>query len=131
MKTILTAGTFDILHASHIQLLERAKSLGDRLIVMCSTDDFNTKKHKEALQPYAERKLILEALRCVDKVVPEASWEDKAKYIKAFNVSTFVMGDDWLGKFDALKDAFPELEIFYFPRGKISSTHLRDKIKNL
>ena len=124
-KIVLVAGTFDILHESHINMLRNARNLGDRLIVMLSTDDFNATKGKKAYQEYDTRKYILEALRYVDLVVPEQSWDDKALYIDMFDVDIFAMGDDWRGEFDFLKEEFPSLKIMYFPRGKTSSSKIK------
>ena len=104
MKKIITYGTFDLLHYGHINLLQRAKSFGDYLIVGLSTDDFNAQKNKKCYFPYEKRKKMLEALRCVDLVIPEENWEQKQSDIKEFKVDTFVMGSDWTGKFDYLRD---------------------------
>lgn len=128
-KTVLVAGTFDILHESHINLLRNAQNLGDRLIVMLSTDEFNwIEKQKKSYQDYDTRKYILEAIRYVDLVVPEQSWQDKSLYIDMFNVDILAMGDDWKGKFDFLKEEFPTLKIMYFPRGKTSSSKIKAEI---
>ncbi|WP_259761465.1 glycerol-3-phosphate cytidylyltransferase [Lactococcus lactis] len=128
----MVAGTFDILHESHINLLKNARNLGDRLIVMLSTDEFNwSEKQKVSYQEYDTRKYILEAIRYVDLVVPEQSWEDKALYIDMFDVDVFAMGDDWRGKFDVLKEQFPNLKIMYFPRGKTSSSKIKEDLWKL
>jgi len=122
-KTILTAGTFDLLHKGHINILKKSRMLGDRLIVMLSTEDFNKKKGKKSLMSYKDRKQILESLVYVNKVVPETSWEDKAYYIEKFNVNTFTIGSDWEGHFDYLP-----CEVVIFPRTEgVSSTKLRGK----
>lgn len=130
-KRVLVAGTFDILHESHVDLLRNAKNLGDKLIVMLSTDEFNAEKEKKAYQEYATRKYILESIRYVDLVIPEQTWEDKSLYIDMFDVDIFAMGDDWKGKFDFLKDEFPNLNIMYFPRGKTSSTSIKKDLGKL
>jgi len=128
-KIVLVAGTFDILHESHINMLKNAKNLGDRLIVMVSTDEFNSnEKGKKAYQSYDTRKYVLEAIRHVDLVVPEQTWEDKELYIDMFDIDIFAMGDDWRGKFDALKEQFPDLKIMYFPRGKTSSSQIKKEL---
>ena len=127
-KIVLVAGTFDILHESHINMLRNARNLGDRLVVMLSTDEFNETKGKRAYQEYDTRKYVLEALRYVDLVVPEQSWDDKALYIDMFDVDIFAMGDDWRGKFDFLKEDFPNLKIMYFPRGKTSSSKIKEAL---
>src|SRR5690606_24320090 len=112
-RTVITYGTFDVVHIGHINLLRRARELGDRLVVGLSTDEFNSKKHKSALLNYANRKAVLEAIRYVDLVIPEASWEQKIEDVKTHGVAVFVMGDDWTGKFDFLRDA---CEVVYLPR---------------
>ena len=124
MKKVITYGTFDLLHYGHINLLKRARELGDYLIVGLSTDEFNTLKHKDAYHNYENRKLILESLRFVDKVIPENSWEQKKEDILKYDVDIFVMGDDWKGRFDFLKEY---CEVIYLPRTTDIST---TKIKN-
>jgi glycerol-3-phosphate cytidylyltransferase len=127
MRTVITYGTFDLLHYGHIRLLNRAKSLGDYLIVGLSTDEFNALKNKKSYIPYEERKALLESLKCVDLVIPEASWEQKIPDVKKYNVSTFTIGDDWAGKFDFLKEF---CEVIYLPRTSgISSTKIKSVLK--
>ena len=104
MKKVITYGTFDLLHAGHIHLLRRAKALGDYLLVVLSTDEFNAQKHKQAYHSYEDRKLILEAIKYVDEVIPELTWEQKIKDVVDNQIDVFVMGNDWEGKFDFLKD---------------------------
>lgn len=105
MKKVITYGTFDLLHYGHINLLQRAKALGDYLIVALSTDEFNSvEKQKITYFSFEERKRLLEAVRYVDLVIPERNWEQKVCDVKEFKVDTFVMGDDWQGKFDFLKE---------------------------
>lgn len=94
MKKVITYGTFDLLHYGHIQLLKRAKALGDYLIVALSTDEFNELKSKKCYFPYEKRKLLLEAIRYVDLVIPETSWEQKRSDMHEYHVNTFVMGND-------------------------------------
>ena len=126
MKKVITYGTFDLLHYGHINLLKRAKSLGDYLIVGLSTDDFNnTEKNKESYFDFENRKLLLDAVRYVDLVVPEENWKQKISDIQKYNIDVFVIGDDWKGKFDYLKDF--GVEVVYLPRTKEIST---SKIKN-
>jgi len=122
-KTVLTYGTFDLLHYGHLEILRRASLLGDKLIVGVSTDKFNEVKGKTCILPYQKRKELLESLDYVDKVIPENSWDQKVTDIQDNNIDMFVMGDDWEGKFDELK-VF--CEVIYFARTKgISSTKLR------
>lgn len=124
MKKIITYGTFDLLHYGHINLLKRAKELGDYLVVGLSTDEFNEqKKNKKTYFSYEERKKLLEAVRYVDLVIPEENWEQKREDIKEFKIDTFVIGDDWKGKFDDLKDL---CEVVYLPRTpEISTTKIK------
>ena len=124
MKRIITYGTFDLLHYGHINLLRRAKALGDYLIVGLSTDDFNRKlKSKENYFDYKTRELMLDAIRYVDLVIPEETWEQKPDDIKLYKVDAFVMGDDWQGRFDYLKEF---CEVVYLPKTpEISSTSIR------
>lgn len=128
MKKIITYGTFDLLHYGHVNLLERAKSLGDYLIVVLSTDEFNLKeKNKICYFSYEERKRLLESIRYVDLVIPEICWEQKISDIKDLRVDTFVMGDDWNGKFDYLEEY---CEVVYLPRTpEISTTQIKNDIK--
>lgn len=124
MKTVITYGTFDLFHIGHLKLLERSKALGDKLIVAISTDEFNELKGKKTIIPFEHRKEIVRSLKCVDDVIPEISWEQKIPDIKKYRINTFVMGDDWLGKFDFLKD---HCNVVYLNRTKdISSSYLKD-----
>ena len=123
MRKVITYGTFDLLHYGHINLLRHAKELGDYLIVALSTDEFNRGKGKECYFSYEERKMLVESIRYVDLVIPETCWEQKIDDVKEFKVDTFVMGDDWKGKFDFLKDY---CEVVYLPRTpEISSTKIK------
>lgn len=127
MRKVITYGTFDILHIGHINLLKRAKELGDYLIVAVSTDEFNLKKGKYSFFNFADRKKILESLKFVDEVIPEISWDQKIKDVLKYNVDVFTIGDDWLGKFDFLKEY---CEVIYLKRTKgISSSELKPKLK--
>lgn len=105
MKKVITYGSFDLLHYGHINLLRRAKALGDYLIVALSTDEFNLKeKNKKSYFNYEQRKMLLEAIKYVDLVIPEKSWNQKVSDIKEYKIDTFVIGNDWEGKFDFLKE---------------------------
>ena len=128
MKKVITYGTFDLLHYGHINLLQRAKALGDYLIVALSTDEFNEQsKGKVTYFSYEERKRLLEAIRYVDLVIPEENWEQKISDVKEFKVDTFVMGNDWEGKFDFLKDY---CEVVYLKRTpEISTTKIKSDLK--
>lgn len=129
MKRVITYGTYDLLHYGHINLLERAKALGDYLVVVISTDEFNwNQKQKKCYFTYEERKRMVEALRCVDLVIPETCWEQKVTDVEKYDIDIFVMGDDWEGKFDFLKD---QCEVVYLPRTpEISTTQIKQDIKN-
>ena len=122
-KTVLTYGTFDLLHYGHLEILRRASLLGDKLIVGISTDKFNELKGKTCVLPYKKRKELLDSLDYVDKVIPEDNWDQKVSDIKDNNVDIFVMGNDWEGKFDELNEF---CKVLYFPRTKgISTTKLK------
>ena len=125
MKRVITYGTFDLLHYGHINLLKRAKDLGDYLIVALSTDEFNLQKDKISYFDYQQRKILLESIRYVDLVIPEISWEQKREDVKKYYADIFVIGDDWEGKFDFLKDE--GVEVVYLPRTEeISTTQIKE-----
>lgn len=127
MKRVITYGTFDVLHYGHINLLRRAKALGDYLIVALSSDEFNNIKHKKSYYTYEQRKSILEACRYVDLVIPEFNWDQKITDVQKYEIDIFVMGDDWKGKFDFLKDY---CEVIYLPRTPdVSSTKTKTFLK--
>ena len=128
MKRVITYGTFDLLRYGHINLLRRARELGDYLVVALSTDEFNwNQKQKKCYFPYEERKRMLEAIRYVDLVIPEESWEQKTTDVDKYQIDVFVMGDDWAGKFDFLK---PQCEVVYLPRTpEISTTKIKRDLK--
>lgn len=128
-KRVITYGTFDLLHYGHINLLKRAKDLGDYLIVALSTDEFNSKmKNKFCYFSYEQRKTLLQAIRYVDLVIPEETWEQKKTDVNEFKVDVFVIGDDWTGRFDFLKEQ--GVEVVYLPRTpEISTTQIKMNIK--
>ena len=129
MKRVITYGTFDLLHYGHINLLRRAKELGDYLIVALSTDEFNReKKQKECYFTYEQRKKLLEAIRYVDLVIPEENWDQKKTDVHLYHIDTFVIGDDWKGKFDFLKDE--GCEVVYLSRTpEISTTKIKTDLQ--
>lgn len=129
MKRVITYGTFDLLHYGHINLLQRARALGDYLVVVLSSDEFNWReKQKKCFFSYEERKKLLEAVRYVDLVIPEENWEQKITDVQEYHIDTFVMGDDWKGKFDFLKDY---CDVVYLPRTpEISTTQIKQELKN-
>lgn len=127
MRRVITYGTFDLLHTGHINILRRAKELGDFLVVAISTDKFNAQKGKKAYYTFEQRKMILEAIRYVDLVIPEDDWDQKADDIKDYNIDIFVMGDDWEGEFDFLK---AHCDVVYLPRTKgISTTSIKKDLE--
>lgn len=128
MKKVITYGTYDLLHYGHINLLRRARELGDYLIVALSTDEFNwNEKRKKCYFTYAQRKQMLEAIRYVDEVIPEENWEQKNTDVVKHGCDVFVIGDDWKGKFDFLKD---KCEVVYLPRTpEISTTQIKASLK--
>ena len=126
MKKVITYGTYDLLHVGHIHLLRRARELGDYLIVVGSSDEVNAIKGKKAYYSFEDRKKILEAIRYVDEVLPEYTWEQKIDDVVNNHVDVFVMGDDWTGKFDFLKEY---CEVVYLPRTEgISTTKIKQDL---
>ncbi|MBM7560127.1 glycerol-3-phosphate cytidylyltransferase [Marinitoga litoralis] len=129
MRTVITYGTFDLFHIGHLRLLQRAKELGDKLIVAVSTDEFNQLKGKKSIIPYEQRAEIVKNIKCVDMVIPENNWEQKIEDIKKYNVDIFVMGEDWKGNFDFLKEY---CEVVYLPRTEgISSTEIKNILQHI
>ncbi|RLQ86677.1 glycerol-3-phosphate cytidylyltransferase [Planomicrobium sp. Y74] len=123
MKKVITYGTFDLLHHGHINILKRAKQLGDYLIVGLSTDEFNFIKGKAAYHSYEDRKMLLESIKYVDEVIPENDWAQKEMDIRDNQVAIFVMGSDWEGKFDELSS---HCQVIYLPRTDgISTTKIK------
>ena len=131
MKRVITYGTFDLLHYGHINLLRRAKAIGDYLIVVLSSDEFNwTEKHKKTYFNYMQRKQLLESIRYVDLVIPEESWNQKRSDMHEYHIDTFVMGDDWKGKFDYLREE--GVEVVYLPRTpEISSSQIKKDLHEI
>ena len=126
MKKVLTYGTFDLFHIGHINLLKRAKELGDYLVVGVSTDEFNNIKGKKSVFSFQDRKKIIESLKCVDEVIEENNWDQKISDIKNLNIDTFVIGDDWEGKFDFLSEF---CEVIYLKRTEnISTTYIKENL---
>lgn len=126
--TVLTFGTFDVLHVGHLRILERARSLGDRLVVGVSSDALNvSKKGRAPVFPEDERMRLVAALRCVDAVFLEESLERKREYLLAQSAGILAMGDDWKGKFDEFSDI---CRVVYFERTPaISTTAVIEKIR--
>ena len=128
MKRVITYGTYDLLHYGHSALLKRARALGDFLMVALSSDEFNAGKGKQAYFSYEERKVMLEAIRYVDLVVPELTWGQKTEDIAKYGIDVFVMGDDWNGEFD---DQLKGLcEVVYLPRTpEVSTTRIKSDMR--
>lgn len=128
-NTIITYGTFDLFHIGHLNLLRRIKDLCSNFIVAVSTDEFNKLKGKKTVISYEDRSKIVESIKYVDKVIPEYSWDQKVSDVEKYKVDCFVMGDDWKGKFDFLKD---KCDVLYLPRTPdISSTKLKGVLKGI
>ncbi|MFU1768942.1 glycerol-3-phosphate cytidylyltransferase [Mammaliicoccus sciuri] len=126
MKRVITYGTYDLLHYGHIELLRRAKEYGDYLVVALSTDEFNKIKNKKSYYNYSQRKMMLESIRFVDLVIPENDWSQKIDDVKNYEIDTFIMGHDWEGEFDFLKEY---CEVVYIKRTEgISTTKIKKEL---
>ncbi|MBN6885244.1 glycerol-3-phosphate cytidylyltransferase [Cytobacillus horneckiae] len=126
MKKVITYGTFDLIHWGHINLLKRSKGLGSHLTVALSSDEFNLIKNKKSYHSYEKRKMLLESIRFVDKVIPETNWDQKIQDIIKYDIDIFVIGDDWEGKFDYLREY---CEVIYLPRTPgISTTKIKEDL---
>jgi len=129
MKKVITYGTFDLFHFGHLEILRRARALGDHLTVCVSTDEFNwDEKQKKCVYPYEHRAAIVRAISYVDEVIAETNWAQKADDVRRLGIDIFVMGDDWKGKFDSLSEF---CDVVYLPRTEgISSTEIKTSIRN-
>ena len=126
MKRVITYGTYDLLHYGHIELLRRAREMGDYLVVALSTDEFNRVKNKKSYYNYEQRKMMLESIRYFDLVIPESGWGQKEIDVERFEIDKFVMGHDWEGEFDFLKD---KCEVTYLNRTEgISTTKIKKEL---
>ncbi|TJY16547.1 glycerol-3-phosphate cytidylyltransferase [Staphylococcus chromogenes] len=126
MKRVITYGTYDLLHYGHIELLRRAREMGDYLVVALSSDEFNRIKNKKSYYNYEQRKMMLESIRYVDLVIPENDWGQKETDVEKYEIDTFVMGHDWQGEFDFLKD---KCEVIYLKRTEgISTTQIKKEL---
>ncbi|GGI29805.1 MULTISPECIES: glycerol-3-phosphate cytidylyltransferase [Staphylococcus] len=126
MKRVITYGTYDLLHYGHIELLRRAREMGDYLVVALSSDEFNRIKNKKSYYNYEQRKMMLESIRYVDLVIPENDWGQKETDVEKYEIDTFVMGHDWEGEFDFLKD---KCEVIYLKRTEgISTTQIKKEL---
>ena len=132
MKTGITFGTFDMFHYGHLRILQRARALCDRLVVGVSSDEFiaSKNKHHGLAFPYEQRAAIVAELRCVDEVFKEECEEKKADYVREHHADVFIIGADYEGRFDWLKEACG-VEVVYLPRTPgVSTTDLFSKIKS-
>ncbi|WP_322866812.1 adenylyltransferase/cytidyltransferase family protein [Aquicoccus sp. G2-2] len=128
-RVVITYGTFDLFHVGHLRLLERLAAMGDKLIVACSTDEFNRAKGKATAIPFEQRCEMLKGCRYVDQVIAERSWEQKVSDIAEYGVSLFAMGSDWEGKFDDLRE---HCDVLYLPRTEnVSTTELKNLIQTM
>ncbi|MCX8158638.1 MAG: glycerol-3-phosphate cytidylyltransferase [Candidatus Diapherotrites archaeon] len=127
-KIVITYGTFDLFHIGHLNLLRRAKDLGDFLIVGVATDEFNFVKGKKSFIPYEQRVEIVKAIKYVDMVIPKTCWEQKIPDIIKYSVDVFAIGDDWKGKYDYLREY---CEVVYLPRTEgVSTYQLKKMLEN-
>ncbi|MBR6453111.1 MAG: adenylyltransferase/cytidyltransferase family protein [Fibrobacter sp.] len=127
-KRAITYGTYDLFHIGHLRLLKRIADMADELYVAVSSDEFNALKGKKCIVPFENRKEIVEALRMVTKVIREDNWEQKKDDIQKYGCDLFVMGSDWTGKFDFLKDY---CDVVYLPRTEgVSTTEIKQEVKN-
>jgi len=129
-RTVITFGTFDVLHVGHIRVLKRAAGYGDRLVVGVSADELNiAKKGRAPVFDQDERLEIVSSLKMVDEVFVEESLEKKRDYIVEHDAQVLVMGDDWAGKFDWVSDV---CEVVYLPRTpSVSTTGLIEHIAKM
>lgn len=130
MKKVITYGTYDLFHHGHINIIKRARELGDYLIVGVSSDEFNEKeKDKDTYFTYEQRKMVVESLKYVNKVIPETNWDQKIEDVKKYDIDVFVIGDDWKGKFDFLKEY---CEVVYLERTpEVSSTKMKHDLHKI
>jgi glycerol-3-phosphate cytidylyltransferase len=127
-KIVYTSGTFDLFHSNHLKMIKYARGLGDILIVGVSTDELVSSYKSPPTIPFEERIQIIEALKLPDIVVPQHSL-NHTSLVKQLNINRFVVGDDWIGKYDYLREL--EVEVFYFPYGKgVSSTNIKEQISS-
>ena len=123
---VYTSGTFDMLHANHIKMLEYARALGDILIVGVNTDELVESYKSQPIIPFEERIALMKALKYPDIVIPQHSLDHTDK-VKKLNFDIFVVGDDWTGKYDYLKEQ--GVDVVYFPYGAgVSSSKLKKRI---
>lgn len=129
-KCVITFGTFDVFHIGHVNILKRSAEYGEKLIVGVSSDTLNfKKKSRYPIYNEQDRMEIIASLSFVDEVFLEESLEEKENYINKYNADILVMGDDWTGKFDWLKDT---CEVLYLPRTpSVSTTEIIEIVKKI
>ena len=130
-RIVISYGTFDLFHYGHVKILKRMKQMGDRLIIGCSTDDFNQSKGKDSFFNYEERSAILKSCRYVDAVFPEKSWDQKIKDINTYCADLFVMGDDWEGKFDYIEEQTNCCVLYLQRTLGVSTTNIKQALMSL
>ena len=131
VTNVITYGTFDLFHVGHVRLLQRLRSLGDRLIVGCSTDEFNEIKGKKSVIRYNERAEILSSCKYVDLVIPENTWEQKSSDIRKHEIRIFAMGDDWVGKFDHLSNETGCIVTYVCRSSNVSTTDIKGYLRKI
>ncbi len=125
-KRAITYGTYDLFHVGHLRLFKRIADMAEELYVAVSSDEFNAIKGKKCVIPFEERLEIIDSLDCVTKVLREDNWEQKIPDIQRYGCDLFVMGSDWEGKFDFLKEY---CDVVYLPRTPgISTTDIKKYI---
>lgn len=126
-KTVVyTSGTFDMFHSNHLKMIKYARGLGETLIVGVSTDELVCSYKKPPIIPFEERLAIIEALKYPDIVIPQRTL-DHTDLVKKLNIDVFVVGDDWTGKYDYLKEL--GVTVFYFPYGSgVSTSSIKKQI---
>lgn len=130
MKTGITFGTFDMFHYGHLRILQRSRALCDRLVVGVASDEFNMRKdkHRFPVFPWEQRAAIVAELKCVDEVFKEECEEEKADYIREHKADLFIIGADYEGRFDWIREKLG-VEVVYLPRTPdVSTTGLIAKI---
>jgi len=129
-RIVVTFGTFDMFHIGHLKMLERCAKYGDKLIVGVSTDALNMrKKGRNPIIDQETRMAILRGMRAVDEVFEEDALELKGEYLTKYKADVFIIGDDWAGKFDDMKQY---CEVVYLERTPgVSTTELIEIVRSI
>ena len=130
MTKVITYGTYDLLHYGHIRLLERAKELGDYLIIGVTADDFDKARGKiNVQQSLMERIEAVKATGLADEIIVEEYEGQKIDDIRKYDIDIFTVGSDWVGKFDYLKEY---CDVVYLDRTEgISSSEIREEKRQI